>query len=98
MDAPIYPPASAYAAPLAGMHRLSLAGCSTAELMADPAAWAIVLKHMPAAQFFVSAPTVQAQLDNMTILDFGVFGGAFKPEVIAATDAELSTLRERALP
>ncbi len=95
MIAPDYPPAAAYEAPVGRPYRLSLGRVSTGELLADARAWAIVTKHIPAMKFLVATPSVKILLDNMTVLDFGVFGVAPTAEAIAAADAELAQLPER---
>lgn len=92
MLAPSYPPATAYEAPVGAAYRLSLGRVSTAELQADPQAWAIVTRHVPAMKFLVAAPGVKMLLGNMTVLDFGMFGVAPPAAAIAAADAELAAL------
>ena len=47
MDAPAYAPASAFEPPIEAPYVLRLENVSLAELMKMPAAWAIVLKHLP---------------------------------------------------
>jgi hypothetical protein len=95
MEAPVYPAAAAYAPPSIASYRLSASDCSVGELIADPAAWAIVIKHMPAIAFIAKVPQVQPQLGNMTIPDFGIFSTPVDPEKLAALDAELARLPAR---
>jgi hypothetical protein len=92
MDTPIYPPATAYEAPVLQPYVLSVDGCAVAELKSDPAAWAIVLKHMPAIKFLVDVPETQKLLDNMTIVDFSVFSAPIDPKLLASMNAELARL------
>jgi hypothetical protein len=92
MEAPIYPPATAYEAPKLQPYVLSADGCAIAELKSDPAAWAIILKHMPAIKFLVEIPDTQKLLSNMTIVDFGVFSNPIDPKILATMNAELAQL------
>ena len=94
METPIYSPAIAYQAPIALPYVLSVEGCSVGELMADPAAWAIVLKHMPGVKFLTQIPAVQKLLDNMTLVDFSVFSAPLDPALVATMNAELAQLPE----
>lgn len=92
MDTPIYAPAAAYHAPVLQPYILSVDGCAIAELMADPPAWAIVLKYMPGAKFLVQSDEVRKLLDNMTLVDFSVFSGPMDPTVLANINTELARL------
>lgn len=92
MDAPHYPPAAAYAAPRVEAYKLSLAGCPIGELLANPAAWAIVLKHNPGFAMMVGNTQIQAHLMNMTVADLAVFAGGISPELTVQIDAELAQL------
>jgi hypothetical protein len=92
MDAPTYPPAEAYEPPASPPQRLSLENFSLAELMKMPAAWAIVVRHLPSVQRIVGAPMIQPHLDNFTVQSIGVFIKTATPEVLAAIDDELGRL------
>jgi hypothetical protein len=98
MKTPLYPPASAYEPPAVSPYRLSLGGASIAELLADAQAWAIVLRHMPMLEYLVASPMAQSQLPNMTVIDFGTFGTAPDPALVATVDAELALLPLRGEP
>ncbi|HEX7853433.1 MAG TPA: hypothetical protein VF503_07020 [Sphingobium sp.] len=92
MDAPSYLPTHAYQAPVIAPYRLSLGGCAVRELMDNPAAWAIVTRHLPMVGFMVGSPMVQAQLGNMSVIDFGTFSMPLKADVVEAVDRELAAL------
>ena len=92
MDAPLYPPAAAYAVPRVEAYKLSLAGCPIGELMANPAAWAIVLKHNPGFGMMGASAQIKPHLMNMTATDLAVFAGGMAPAVVAQIDAELAQL------
>lgn len=95
MIAPEYQPVTAYEAPVGSPYRLRLSRVSTGELMAIPEAWAIVTAKIPSIKFIVGAPSVKMLLGNMTVLDFGMFGVAPDPAVVAEIDAELAKLPMR---
>lgn len=92
MDAPTYPPAATYAAPRVNSYRLSLGGCAIGELLANAAAWAIVLKHFPAYGMMAGSPQLKPHLMNMTPADLAMFAGGMDPALAAAIDAELAQL------
>ena len=62
MDAPIYPPAAAFEQPAPTPFVMSLENTSMAELMSRPAAWDIVLKHLPSIQRMAGSPMLKPQL------------------------------------
>jgi hypothetical protein len=92
MDAPTYPPAVAYAAPRVAGYKLSLAGCPIGELVANPAAWAIVLKHNPGFGMMVGSAQIKPHLMNMTTADLAVFAGGMSAATVATIDVELAQL------
>jgi len=92
MDAPTYPPATAYEPPSVAPYELSLRNVSVAELSSAPAAWAIVVKHMPSMKFVVSTPMAKPHLANMTVVDFAGFINQADSPAIAAIDEELRRL------
>ncbi|MBB5685957.1 hypothetical protein [Sphingobium boeckii] len=92
METPIYPPAAAYEAPVVRPYVLSADGCSVAELMANPAAWAVMLKYMPSIGFITQIPETKKLLDNMTVVDFAVFGPPVDPKTLATINAELAQI------
>lgn len=91
MDAPTYPPASAWEAPLVHFSRLSVKGSSLQILMEDPAAWAIVTKELPAAGLMVRSPGAKALIDNVSLQVLVDLGFA-TPEALGRIDARLAKL------
>jgi len=91
MDAPTYPPATAYEPPVAAPYELSVETVSIAELMSAPAAWAIVLKHAPAFKMIVTAPQTKAYLTNFTVDSFVTYG-VVSQATIDAIDVDLRQL------
>ena len=92
MDAPMYPPAIAFEQPLAQPYAITLQNFSLAELMKMPAAWAIVLKHMPSLKMMTGSPMISPYLGNLTVQSLSAFGKQITPEVIATINDELSHL------
>jgi hypothetical protein len=92
MDAPHYPPVGAYAAPRVEAYRLSLCGCPIGELLSNPAAWAIVLRHNPGFEMMVGSAQLKPHLMNMTVADLAVFAGGMSPATMAEIDQELASL------
>ena len=90
MEAPIYMPAATYEAPTIPPYKLTMKSVSVGELIADPQAWAIVLKHMPAAKMLASQSAWL--LGTMTLADFALFAGGMDPKLEAAIDADLARL------
>ena len=92
MDAPTYPPAAVYVQPVAVPYAISLRLLPLGSLMQMPAAWAIVLKHLPALQMMTSTPMMKPHLGNMTVADVSQFVKAATPAELAVIDAELQRL------
>ena len=92
MDAPLYPPASAFEQPATRPHVLSLDDFSLRELMNIPAAWEIVVKHLPSIGMMVGSQMIQPHLGNFTLRDIEVFARGATPEVRAAINEELRRL------
>jgi hypothetical protein len=90
--APAYPPAAAFEQPLGTPHVLSLESASLAELMSVPAAWDIVVKHLPSLKLMTSTPMMKPHLRNFTVSSLSAFMPAAKPEVYRAIDEELARL------
>jgi hypothetical protein len=90
MEAPIYTPAAAFEAPAILPYKLAVRSVSLGELMADPQAWAIVLKHMPMARMLASQAAWL--LGTMTLADFVLFAGGLDPKLEAAIDTDLGHL------
>jgi hypothetical protein len=92
MDAPSYPPATAFVQPMVMPTPVSLRTAPLGTLVKMPAAWAIVLKHLPALKMMVGSEMIQPHLGNMTVVDVGQFAGVSSADTYAAIDAELRTL------
>jgi hypothetical protein len=92
MDAPHYPPAIVFEAPTSAPRQLSVQNFSTAELMQMPAAWAIVVKHLPAIKLIAGSQRAKAGLANMTVAELASYTGADTAAALAAIDAELLAL------
>jgi len=79
MDAPLYPPATAFVQPVRVARPLSTKDTSINDLMAIPAAWAIVVKEIPTVRQRISSEQMKPHLGNFAFRDliqFGVFKGA----------------------
>lgn len=92
MDAPTYPPAAAFEQPVAVPQTISLENFSLAELMKMPAAWEIVVKHLPSLEKMVGSPMIKPHLGNFTVQSVQTFVKTATPETLAAVDAELARL------
>jgi hypothetical protein len=92
MDAPTYPPAIAFEQPAYAPYVLRLEDVSLAELMKVPAAWDIVLKHLPGLKMMTGSSMMKPYLGNFAVHDVQHFIKTATPEVIAAIDAELAGL------
>lgn len=90
--APVYAPAAAFEQPVGTPHILSLENASLADLMSVPAAWEIVLKHLPALKLMTGTPMMRPHLHNFTVPSLSPFMPNAKPEVYAAVDQELAQL------
>ena len=91
MDAPLYPPATAYERPATAPHRLNTITTSIAALLADPAAKAILVKEIPGFEARVGNPQLKPHLDNFSMRSLVQFG-LFKAEELDRVDAELRAL------
>jgi hypothetical protein len=92
LDAPTYPPAAAFEPPIAAPYVLRLDNVSLAELMKMPAAWDIVLKHLPSLKLMTSSAMLKPHLGNMTVQSLAAFSQAASPEVLAVINQELGRL------
>ena len=90
--APVYPPAIAFEQPVGTPHVLSLETASLAELMSVPAAWEIVVKHLPSLKLITGTSMIKPHLRTFTVQSLSPFMPAAKPEVYAAVDEELARL------
>lgn len=91
IDAPLYPPAAAFEQPSVAPRPLSVRNYAISELVQMPAAWAVVVKHLPAVRMMVSSDQAKAMLSSMTLVDFAQFG-AFPADALDKIDAELAQL------
>ncbi len=91
MDAPLYPPAAAYVAPVRIARPLDTRNTSIADLMAIPAAWAIVLKEIPNVQQRVGNDKLKTHLGNFSFHSLTQFG-VVKVADLDRVDAQLKVL------
>ena len=92
MDVPTYPPSSEFEQPATRAHVLSLDDFSLRELMNIPAAWEIVVRHLPSVARMVDSQMIQPHLGNFTLRDIEVFARGTTPEVRTAINDELRRL------
>jgi hypothetical protein len=93
LDAPTYPPAASFDPPAFQTYTLKLEDVSLGELLQIPAAWEIVVKHLPALKLAVGSPQLKPQLGNMTVLSMSTFIKAIgSPETLALIDRELAAV------
>lgn len=91
MDAPVYPPATAFEPPAMAPVVLGVETASIADLMNAPGAWAIVLKHAPMIKMAIGGPQLKPYLGNMTIATFVGFG-VVSQAAVDEIEAELRQL------
>lgn len=91
MDAPLYPPATAYVPPVRVPRALSTKDTAINDLMAIPAAWAIVLKEIPTVQQRISSEQMKPHLGNFAFRDLTQFG-VFKAADLDRIDPQLKAL------
>ena len=90
MDAPLYPPAQVYEAPARLPRALNTRDVSIADLMAIPAARAIVLKEMPYIEARLTGQ-IAPHLGNFSFRDISQFNVA-KPADLDRIDPQLAAL------
>jgi hypothetical protein len=83
---------AAFEQPAVLPYELRLENVSLAELMANPAAWEITLKHLPDLKMMVSSSMMKPYLSNFDVHTVSAFIAGFSPEVIATINQELSRL------
>ena len=71
---------------------LRIENVSLGELMRMPAAWAIVVKHLPSLERMASSPMMKPHLGNFTVRSVEPFVKAATPETYAAINEELARL------
>ncbi len=91
MDAPVYLPATEYVAPVRIPRILNTRDTAIADLMAIPAARAIVEKELPQMQMMLVAPMLKPHLGNFSFHSLDQFG-AFKPDALDRVDVALRAL------
>lgn len=91
MDAPLYPPSSAYIAPSRVAEPMTTANASLADFIANPQALAILLEEVPELKFMMGTPLLKPHLGNMGPRTLVTFGGG-QPERLDKVDARLKAL------
>jgi hypothetical protein len=91
MDAPVYPPSTAYVQPARVPRPLDTKDTSIADLMAIPAAWAVVLKEIPTVQQRIGNEQLKPHLGNFSFRSLTQFG-VVKSDDLDRIDAQLKTL------
>lgn len=91
MDAPLYPPATAYERPAVVPTRMSTADTSIARMLADPSAKAILLREIPGFEARVGNDMLRPHMDNFSPRSLVQFG-LFKAADLDRVDAQLAAL------
>jgi hypothetical protein len=91
MNAPLYPPATAFVQPVRAASAFNTRLTPIGELMKVPAAWAIVSKELPAIQMLVGSDVFKPHVGNFSLRSMVQFGIA-KPEQLDKIDRELAAL------
>ncbi|UVO53083.1 hypothetical protein [Sphingomonas sp. SUN039] len=91
MDAPLYPPATAYVQPVRVHRPLDTKDTAIADLMAIPEAWAIVLKEIPNMQQRIGNEQLKPHLGNFSFRSLTQFG-VVKAADLDRIDAQLKAL------
>ncbi len=92
MDAPLYPPAQAYEAPVAQAHVMSTRSVSLSELKANPQAWALAVKAFPPLEAITSSQQIKPHLGNFSLRDLAVFVPHFPKAILDPLDGQLTAL------
>ena len=95
LDAPIYPPARAFEQPAATPRNLDTATTSIADLLAIPAAKAILEKELPGLQMRIGNEALKPHLGNFSLRSLVQFG-VFKPAELDRVDVQLRALPKSA--
>jgi hypothetical protein len=90
MDAPLYPPASAFVQPERVPQRLSARETPISTLQTVPAAWAIVLKEIPIMENLITGG-LKPHMGNFSLESLLPFGAA-RPDVLERIDRQLAAL------
>jgi hypothetical protein len=91
MDAPLYPPATAFEQPTPVAREINTKDTSIADLKAIPAAWAIVLKEIPDVEMRVGNPMLKPHLGNFSFRSLTQFG-VVKSDALDRIDPQLRAL------
>lgn len=91
MDAPVYMPSDHFVAPVRVARILNTKDTAIAELMALPAAWAIVQKNLPGLEMLLGSAMLKPHLGNFSFRSLLQFG-AFKVTALDQVDVELRAL------
>jgi hypothetical protein len=91
MDAPLYPPSQAYVAPTIVPHQLDTTRSSIADLLADPAARAILLQEIPTFEARVGNEQLRPHLGNFSLRSLVQFG-VFQADALDRVDRQLAAL------
>jgi hypothetical protein len=92
LETPLYPPAQAFEPPATAPYVVRLDNTSLAELMSMPAAWEIVLQHLPMLKPMTASALLQPHLGNFTVYSLQAFVKTATPETLAVIDQELAKL------
>ena len=88
LEAPIYAAAADFGPPVAAPYVVQLENVSLAELMKMPAAWAVVIEHIPSLKLITATPMLKPHLGNMTVYSLTAFTKVGTPEVLADIDRD----------
>ena len=91
MDAPLYPPATAFEKPHRLPQRISTKDTAVADIQANPQAWAMVLKVIPNIEAMIGSPMLRPHLGNFSFRSLIQFG-IVKADVLDRIDEEFKTL------
>ena len=93
MDAPLYPPASAFEQPRSLPQNLSIRTSAIADLQKDPEAM-IVLKQMLPSMATPREGTIAILIEPLSLRDASIYGGV-KPDVLDRIEAEFVKINAR---
>lgn len=93
MDAPLFPPATAYVQPVRIARTLNTRDTSIAELRSIPAVWAIVLKEIPTIERRIASDQMKPHLGNFSFRSLTQFG-VVQAADLDRIDAQLLALGE----
>lgn len=91
MEAPLYPPATAYVPPRRQSRLFTAKDTAIADLKASAQAWAIVLQEMPNIEARIGNPMLKPHLGNFSFQSLVQFG-VVKQDALDRLDEKLRTL------